>query len=134
MRRFSSLFKLSFVMLVIFLLIFIYLFYIFSCFFVRNEEKCFTVFAVFFCGKPFVDYGKNLYPVMGNGRCCDDCNMLVVEMYWWLYWNHDILKGRVDNLLHNRYTTDFICICLNSVAFTIYKDESTKKLDITIIQ
>ena len=82
------------------------------------------------CGK---HYENNTYPVVVDQKCCDDCNMLVVEMYWWLYWNHDILKGRVDNLLHNRYTTDFICICLNSVAFTIYKDESTKKLDVVVV-
>ena len=82
------------------------------------------------CGK---HYENNTYPVVVDQKCCDDCNMLVVEMYWWLYWNHDLLKGRVDNLLHNRYTTDFICICLNSVAFTIYKDESTKKLDVVVV-
>ena len=82
------------------------------------------------CGK---HYENNTYPVVVDQKCCDDCNMLVVEMYWWLYWNHDFLKGRVDNLLHNRYTTDFICICLNSVAFTIYKDESTKKLDVVVV-
>ena len=85
------------------------------------------------CGKHYDNYGNNAYPVVVDESCCDDCNMLVVEMYWWLYWNHDILKGRVDNLLHNRYTTDFICICLNSVAFTIYKDESTKKLDVVVV-
>lgn len=82
------------------------------------------------CGK---HYDNNAYPVVVDERCCDDCNMLVVETYWWLYWNHDLLKGRVDNLLHNRLTTDFICICLNSVAFTIYKDESTQKLDVVVV-
>lgn len=82
------------------------------------------------CGK---HYDNNAYPVVVDERCCDDCNMLVVETYWWLYRNHDLLKGRVDNLLHNRLTTDFICICFNSVAFTIYKDESTQKLDVVVV-
>ena len=93
-----------------------------------NEKKGTGTFRM--CGK---HYENNTYPVVVDQKCCDDCNMLVVEMYWWLYWNHDLLKGRVDNLLHNRYTTDFICICLNSVAFTIYKDESTKKLDVVVV-
>ena len=82
------------------------------------------------CGK---HYENNAYPVVVDERCCDDCNMLVVEMYWWLHWNHDLLKDRVDNILRNRYTTDFIRICFNSVAFTIYKDESTRKLDVVVV-
>lgn len=82
------------------------------------------------CGK---HYENNAYPVVVDERCCDDCNMLVVEMYWWLHWNHELLKCRVDNLLRNRYTTDFIRICFNSVAFTIYKDESTRKLDVVVV-
>lgn len=82
------------------------------------------------CGK---HYDNNACPVVVDERCCDDCNMLVAEMYWWIHWNHDLLKGRVDNLLHNRYSTDFICICFNSVAFTIYKDESTQKLDVAVV-
>lgn len=82
------------------------------------------------CGK---HYENNAYPVVVDERCCDDCNMLVVEMYWWLHWNHDLLKDRVENILRNRLTTDFICICLTSVAFTIYKDELTKKLDVVVV-
>jgi hypothetical protein len=82
------------------------------------------------CGK---HYENNAYPVVVDERCCDDCNMLVVEMYWWLHWNHDLLKDRVDNILRNRLTTDFICICLTSVAFTIYKDKLTKKLDVVVV-
>lgn len=82
------------------------------------------------CGK---HYDNNAYPVVVDERCCDDCNMLVVETYWWIHWNHELLKGRVNNLLHNRFTTDFIRICFNSVAFTIYKDESTNKLDVVVV-
>lgn len=82
------------------------------------------------CGK---HYDNNAYPVVVDERCCDDCNMLVVETYWWIHWNHELLKGRVNNLLRNRLTTDFICICLNSVAFTIFKDESTQKLDVVVV-
>ena len=82
------------------------------------------------CGK---HYENNAYPVVVDERCCDDCNMLVVEMYWWLHWNHELLKDRVDNILRNRLTTDFICICLTSVAFTIYKEELTKKLDVVVV-
>ena len=82
------------------------------------------------CG---MHYENNAYPVVVDERCCDDCNMLVVEMYWWLHWNHDLLKDRVENILRNRLTTDFICICLTSVAFTIYKDKLTKKLDVVVV-
>ena len=82
------------------------------------------------CGK---HYENNAYPVVVDERCCDDCNMLVVEMYWWLHWNHDLLKDRVDNILRNRLTTDFICICFTNVAFTIFKDELTKKLDVVVV-
>ena len=59
--------------------------------------------------------------------------MLVVEMYWWLRCNHELLEGQVNNVLRNRLTTDFISICLNSVAFTIYKNELTKKLDVVAV-
>lgn len=82
------------------------------------------------CGK---HYDNNAYPVVVDERCCDDCNMLVAEMYWWIHWNHELLKGRVNNLLRNRFTTDFIRICLSSVAFTIYKDELTNKLDVVVV-
>lgn len=82
------------------------------------------------CGK---HYDNNAYPVVVDERCCDDCNMLVAEMYWWIHCNHELLKGRVNNLLRNRFTTDFIRICLSSVAFTIYKDESTQKLDVVVV-
>lgn len=82
------------------------------------------------CGK---HYDNNAYPIVVDEKCCDDCNMMVAEMNWWLSINNDLLKGRVDNLLHNRLTTDFICICFNSVAFTIYKDESTQKLDVVVV-
>ena len=32
------------------------------------------------CGKPFVGYGNNPYPVVKdeNARCCDTCNDIVV--------------------------------------------------------
>ena len=82
------------------------------------------------CGK---HYGNNAYPIVVDEKCCDDCNMLVAEMYWWIHWNHELLKGRVNNLLRNRFTTDFIRICLSSVAFTIYKDELTNKLDVVVV-
>ena len=82
------------------------------------------------CGK---HYDNNAYPIVVDEKCCDDCNMMVAEMNWWLSINHDLLKCRVDNLLRKRYTTDFIRICLNSVAFTIYKDESTRKLDVVVV-
>lgn len=82
------------------------------------------------CGK---HYDNNAYPIVVDEKCCDDCNMMVAEMNWWLSINHDLLKCRVDNLLRKRYTTDFICICFNSVAFTIYKDESTRKLDVVVV-
>ena len=82
------------------------------------------------CGK---HYDNNAYPIVVDEKCCDDCNMMVAEMNWWLSINHDLLKCRIDNLLRNRYTTDFIRICFNSVAFTIYKDESTRKLDVVVV-
>ena len=82
------------------------------------------------CGK---HYENNAYTIVADERCCDNCNMLVAEMSWWLSINHDILKGRVDNLLRNRHTTDFIRICFNRVAFTFYKDDLTKKLDVVVV-
>lgn len=85
------------------------------------------------CGKHYDNYGNNAYPIVVDEKCCDDCNMLVAEMYWWIHWNHELLKGRVNNLLRNRFTTDFIRICLSSVAFTIYKDELTNKLDVVVV-
>ena len=82
------------------------------------------------CGK---HYDNNAYPVVVDEKCCDDCNMMVAEMNWWLSVNHDLLKCLVDNILRNRLTTDFICICFTNVAFTIFKDELTKKLDVVVV-
>ncbi len=82
------------------------------------------------CGK---HYDNNAYPIVVDEKCCDDCNMMVAEMNWWLSINHDLLKCRVDNILRNRLTTDFICICFTNVAFTIFKDELTKKLDVVVV-
>lgn len=82
------------------------------------------------CGK---HYDNNAYPIVVDEKCCDDCNMMVAEMNWWLSVNHDLLKCRVDNILRNRLTTDFICICFTNVAFTIFKDELTKKLDVVVV-
>lgn len=30
------------------------------------------------CGNQILDYGNNPYPVKANGKCCDDCNKLVI--------------------------------------------------------
>lgn len=30
------------------------------------------------CGKEFVGYGNNPYPVKESGACCDECNYRVV--------------------------------------------------------
>ena len=30
------------------------------------------------CGKPFYGFGNNPAPVKNTGRCCDDCDLLVV--------------------------------------------------------
>lgn len=31
------------------------------------------------CGKTFVGYGNNPYPIKNEGRCCDSCNQLVIQ-------------------------------------------------------
>lgn len=31
------------------------------------------------CGKEFVGYGNNPYPIKEDGRCCDICNLKVIE-------------------------------------------------------
>lgn len=30
------------------------------------------------CGKPFVGWGNNPYPVADHGHCCDECNSVYV--------------------------------------------------------
>lgn len=87
------------------------------------------------CGKPFIDYGKNQYPVMGNGRCCDDCNPWVATMFNWLSGNHDRLKRMVDKLSCNNPTARCNVYYINgeSVAFTFYRDISTKKLGVVAV-
>lgn len=30
------------------------------------------------CGKKFVEFGNNPYPVKSEGRCCDECNTTYV--------------------------------------------------------
>lgn len=31
------------------------------------------------CGKEIIGFGNNPYPLKKEGRCCDDCNSLVIE-------------------------------------------------------
>lgn len=38
----------------------------------KDNEKICSI-----CGKSYVGFGNNAYPV-NNGRCCDDCNGMVV--------------------------------------------------------
>lgn len=82
------------------------------------------------CGKPFIDYGKNLYPVIGSGRCCDNCNPWVITMWNWIDRNHDRLIGMVGKLSHEHSIVTSHCyINGESVAFAFYRDVSTKKLE-----
>lgn len=37
----------------------------------KLEKKCCI------CGKKFVGYGNNPYPIKNDGQCCDKCNELV---------------------------------------------------------
>lgn len=30
------------------------------------------------CGKEFIGWGNNPYPIKNEGVCCDDCNSLVI--------------------------------------------------------
>ena len=30
------------------------------------------------CGKEFIGYGNNPWPLKEEGRCCNDCNQLVI--------------------------------------------------------
>lgn len=86
------------------------------------------------CGKTFIGYGNNPYPVAKDGLCCDDCNEVVVCMRLWLDSNHDWLKGLVDGLpLNEIAVTGHSYINGESVAFTFYKDELTKKLNVVVV-
>lgn len=86
------------------------------------------------CGETFIGYGNNPYPIAKDGLCCDDCNMWVIVMRYWLDSNHDWLKGLVDGLpLNEIAVTGHSYINGESVAFTFYKDESTKKLDVVVV-
>lgn len=86
------------------------------------------------CGKTFIGYGNNPYPVAKDGLCCDDCNEVVVCMRLWLDSNHDWLKGLVDGLpLNEIAVTGHSYINGESVAFTFYKDELTKNLDVVVV-
>jgi len=31
------------------------------------------------CGKSIIGYGNNPWPVLDDGRCCDECNNLVIR-------------------------------------------------------
>ena len=37
------------------------------------------------CGKYFEGYGNNPWPVKEKGRCCDDCDMIVIRRRITLY-------------------------------------------------
>lgn len=85
------------------------------------------------CGKTFIGCDNNPYPVGKDGLCCDDCNEVVVCMRLWLDSNHNWLKDSVDKLLRNRMNTNHSYICGKSVAYTFYKDELSKKLDVVVV-
>lgn len=38
----------------------------------KRKETCVL------CGKLIVGYGNNPWPLSGYGRCCDECNNLVI--------------------------------------------------------
>ena len=80
------------------------------------------------CGKTFIGYGNNPYPAAKDGLCCDDCNMRC-----WLEHNHCWLECMVNELLRNRMNTNHSYICGKSVAYTFYKDELTKNLDVVVV-
>ena len=85
------------------------------------------------CGKTFVGYGNNPYPIMKDGSCCDDCNLWVILMRIWLGCNHDTLESMVDKLYRRRCTvTSCYCISGKKGAFTFYRDVETKKLDVVV--
>ena len=35
-------------------------------------------FTCCICGKKFIGYGNNPYPIKDDGRCCDECNKKVI--------------------------------------------------------
>ena len=39
----------------------------------NEKQKCCI------CGCEFIGYGNNPYPIKEEGRCCDECNMKVIE-------------------------------------------------------
>ena len=86
------------------------------------------------CGKIYVGYGNNLYPIAKDGRCCDDCNLWVILMRCWLGSNDDVLKGLVDKLSSKRCTITSLCqINEQSAFFTFYRDVLTKKLEVVVV-
>ena len=87
------------------------------------------------CGKTFIDYGVNPYPIMGDGRCCDDCRPMAIIMDHWLDRNRDELKGLLDKLSNDHPTALCDCYHINgeSVAFTFYKDVLTNKLEVVAV-
>ena len=42
---------------------------------VRNEEE--QPFICSICGRVSVGFGNNAQPI-NNGRCCDECNLIVI--------------------------------------------------------
>ena len=86
------------------------------------------------CGKTFIGYGNNPYPIMKDGKCCDNCNLWVILMRCWLGSNHDVLKGMVDKLSRRRCTITSLCQINGQRAFfTFYRDVLTKKLEVVVV-
>ena len=83
------------------------------------------------CGKTFIGYVNNPYPVAKEGLCCDDCNMWVIVIRYWLDRNHDWLKGMVDKLSHRRCSITSHCqINGESIVFTFYRELLSQELDV----
>ena len=54
-----------------------------------DEEKVCCI-----CGKTFVGFGNNAYPVVDDGICCDECNSLYV------------IPSRIDSMYKKKTVTE----------------------------
>lgn len=44
----------------------------------KQNNKTNTKQVCAICGETFIGYGNNPYPIKEQGRCCDECNKLVI--------------------------------------------------------
>ena len=81
------------------------------------------------CGKEFNGYGNNPYPIKEEGRCCNDCNMKVIEKRLEKLQEKDdmsdlranLITGKLEDLVSDLEESEVLSVIVMILEFYTYK-------------